>query len=51
MEAYNYLREREKRLIARLKTLGYPIGITLSVLAQISQLRAELARELHLERI
>lgn len=51
MNEYNYLREVEKRLIARLEALGYPIGITTSLLAKITQLRAKIAHELRIEQI
>lgn len=51
MTEYTYLREVEKRLIARLETLGYPIGLTTSLLAKITQLRGALARELQIESI
>lgn len=51
MNGYTYLRQVEKRLIARLETLGYPIGVTVKVLAKITQLRAAVARELHIEQI
>lgn len=51
MEAYTYLRQVEKRLIARLETLGHPLGITARVLAKITQLRAAVAAEQRIETI
>lgn len=51
MDAYTYIREREKRLIARLETLGYPLGITMRTLAKLAQCRARLARQLNLDNI
>lgn len=44
MERYIEIRECEKRLIARLERLGYPMGMTMRVLAKVVQCRGEVAR-------